>query len=60
MPGFMEGYELIEAESLFNDGTAAVAFGVAVLFATGYPLTAVGLTKSLLATVGGAFCVGQQ
>jgi CPA1 family monovalent cation:H+ antiporter len=49
---------LIEAESLFNDGTAAVAFGIAVLFATGYPLTAVGLAKSLLATVGGALLCG--
>ena len=49
---------LIEAESLFNDGTAAVAFGVAVLFATGHPLTAVGLTRSLLATVGGALLCG--
>lgn len=49
---------LIEAESLFNDGTAAVAFGVAVLFATGHPLTAVGLTRTLLATVGGALGCG--
>ena len=49
---------LIESESLFNDGTAAVAFGVAVLFATGHPLTLVGLTKTLLATVGGALLCG--
>lgn len=49
---------LIEAESLFNDGTAAVAFGVAVLFATGHPLTTVGLTTSLLETVGGALLCG--
>ena len=56
---------LIEAESLFNDGTAAVAFGVAVLFATGHPLTAVGLTKSLIGdrgrcssvrSIGGWYC----
>ena len=51
---------LIEAESLFNDGTAAVAFGVAVLFATGHPLTAAGLTTSLLLTVGGALLCGSS
>ena len=49
---------LIEAESLFNDGTAAVAFSIAVLFATGHPLTAGGLTTSLLETVGGALLCG--
>jgi CPA1 family monovalent cation:H+ antiporter len=49
---------LIEAESLFNDGTAAVAFGVAVLFAEGHPLTAVDLTMSLVATVVGALLCG--
>ena len=49
---------LIEAESLLNDGTAAVAFGVAVLFATGHPLTAFGMMKSLLITVGGALLCG--
>ena len=49
---------LIEAESLFNDGTAAVAFSIAVLFATGHPLTAGGLTMSLLETVGGALLCG--
>ena len=49
---------LIEAESLFNDGTAAVAFGVAVLFATGHPLTAGSQTTSLALTVGGALLCG--
>jgi CPA1 family monovalent cation:H+ antiporter len=49
---------LIEAESLFNDGTAAVAFGVAVLFAVGHPLTSGGLAASLVTTVGGAFLCG--
>ena len=49
---------LIEAESLLNDGTAAVAFGVAVTFATGHDLTAIDLTKSLAATVGGALLCG--
>ena len=51
---------LIEAESLFNDGTAAVAFSIAVLFATGHPLTASGLTMSLLETVGELFCAEQR
>lgn len=49
---------LIEAESLLNDGTAAVAFGIAVLFATGHPLTAVDLTKSLFAVAGGGLLCG--
>jgi CPA1 family monovalent cation:H+ antiporter len=49
---------LVEAESLLNDGTAAVAFGFAVLVASGQSLTAVGLTKSLFATVGGGLLCG--
>lgn len=49
---------LIEAESLFNDGTAAVAFGVAVLFATGHPLAPDGLAKDVVGTVGGALLCG--
>lgn len=49
---------LIESESLFNDGTAAVAFGVAVLFATGHPLTTNGLATTLLTAVGGAILCG--
>ena len=49
---------LIEAESLFNDGTAAVAFGLAVLFATGHPLTAAGLAKSLFTNAGGGLLCG--
>ena len=49
---------LIEAESLLNDGTAAVAFGVAVLFAAGHPLTAAGLTKDLFGGVGGGLLCG--
>lgn len=49
---------LIEAESLFNDGTAAVAFGVAVLFATGHPLTAADVTKTLLIAVCGSILCG--
>ena len=46
---------LIEAESLFNDGTASVAFGVAVLFATGHPLSSL-LAMDTVVTVGERFC----
>lgn len=49
---------LIEAESLFNDGTAAAAFGVAVLFSTGQPVTMAGLVIQVLVTVGGALLCG--
>jgi CPA1 family monovalent cation:H+ antiporter len=48
---------LVESEALFNDGTAAVAFGVALLFATGHPPTAVHALATLAATViGGLMC----
>lgn len=48
---------LIEAESLFNDGTAAVAFGVVVLFASGQQLTSIAITAMLLKTIaGGVLC----
>ena len=48
---------LIEAESLFNDGTAAVAFGVVVLFASGQQLTPIAITVMLLKTIaGGVLC----
>ena len=49
---------LIEAESLFNDGTAAVAFGIAVLFTAGLALSASGLSMSLVVTVGGSLLCG--
>ena len=49
---------LIEAESLLNDGTAAVAFGAAVLFTTGHALTGLGLATNLLAVVGGGVACG--
>ncbi|MBZ5619712.1 MAG: sodium:proton antiporter [Acidobacteriia bacterium] len=49
---------LIEAESLFNDGTAAVAFGIAVLFTAGHALSATGLAMSLVVTVGGSLLCG--
>jgi CPA1 family monovalent cation:H+ antiporter len=48
---------LIEAESLFNDGTAAVGFGVVVALASGQQLTAIGISFLLLRTiVGGVLC----
>jgi CPA1 family monovalent cation:H+ antiporter len=49
---------LVEAESLFNDGTAAVAFGVAVTLAVGQPLTAGATATSLVVTVSGALLCG--
>ncbi len=48
---------LIEAESLFNDGTAAVAFGVVVALASGQQLTSIEITAMLLKTIaGGVLC----
>ena len=48
---------LIECESLFNDGTAAVAFGVLVAFALGQQLTPLEVAFTLLKTVcGGILC----
>ncbi len=48
---------LIECESLFNDGTAAVAFGVLVALALGQQLTPLGIAATLLKTVcGGILC----
>lgn len=48
---------LVEAESLLNDGTAAVAFAIAVAVATGAalpPLTAV--RTAVITTAGGVLC----
>jgi monovalent cation:H+ antiporter, CPA1 family len=48
---------LLEAESLFNDGTAAVLFGITVLAATGGNISAMDVTLELLKTVvGGLVC----
>jgi monovalent cation:H+ antiporter, CPA1 family len=49
---------LVEAESLFNDGTAAVAFVIALAFATGQPVTVGGVLGSLIITVGGGVLCG--
>ena len=48
---------LIETESLLNDGTAAVLFGVAIAVASGQHLTSMGITFTILRTiVGGVLC----
>jgi CPA1 family monovalent cation:H+ antiporter len=49
---------LIEAESLFNDGTAAVAFGVAVSLASGRQLNSLGVASTLVTTIGGGILCG--
>jgi len=49
---------LVESESLFNDGTAAVAFGVAVTLAAGRSLSGWAVAATLLATIGGALLCG--
>jgi CPA1 family monovalent cation:H+ antiporter len=49
---------LIEAESLFNDGTAAVAFGIAVAMASGEQLTSPEIVGLLLKTIGGGILCG--
>ena len=49
---------LIEAESLLNDGTAAVAFGVVVALASGQQLTSLEITGLLLRTIGGGVLCG--
>ncbi len=48
---------LVEAESLFNDGTAAVAFAVVLGSAVGSASTIGGIAKTLTATIaGGVLC----
>jgi Na+:H+ antiporter len=49
---------LVEAESLFNDCTAAVLFGIALTLAAGQNVSAVGITWALLTTVVGAILCG--
>jgi CPA1 family monovalent cation:H+ antiporter len=49
---------LIEAESLFNDGTAAVVFGVVVALASGQQLTSLVITSMLLKMIGGGILCG--
>jgi CPA1 family monovalent cation:H+ antiporter len=49
---------LVEAESLFNDATAAVAFTIALVFASGQSVGAPGITKTLLIMVAGSLVCG--
>lgn len=50
---------LVEAESLFNDGTAAVVFGIALALAAGDGISTLGVAQSLALTViGGILCGG--
>ncbi len=49
---------LIESESLFNDGTAAVAFTIAVALALGEHLTLLRMVTTLLVTTGGGILCG--
>ena len=49
---------LVEAESLFNDATAAVAFTIAIGFASGQSISAVGVTKTLLIMAAGSLVCG--
>ena len=49
---------LVEAESLFNDGVAAVLFSVALIYVSGEPLTASIAGASLLREVGGGIASG--
>ena len=49
---------LIEAESLFNDGTAAVAFTVCVTLVLGQNITPLGAGKVLIATIAGGIACG--
>jgi CPA1 family monovalent cation:H+ antiporter len=49
---------LVEAESLFNDGTAAVAFTLALALATGISLTPVEMAQNILWTIFGGVGIG--
>ncbi len=49
---------LVEAESLFNDGTAAVLFGVALAIAAGSEVTPAFVSLALIKTVGGGILIG--
>ncbi len=49
---------LVESESLFNDGTAAVLFSLGLVLASGDGLTPVAATFRLMVTVGGSLLCG--
>jgi monovalent cation:H+ antiporter, CPA1 family len=49
---------LVESESLFNDGTAAVAFGIAVSLASGQALSSTTLVRTAVVNTGGGILCG--
>ncbi len=49
---------LIEAESLLNDGTAAVALGIVLTLSSGFHITVLDTASILLVTVGGGIVCG--
>jgi CPA1 family monovalent cation:H+ antiporter len=49
---------LVEAESLFNDATAAVAFTLALLFASGQSIGSAEIAKTLAIMLAGSFVCG--
>lgn len=49
---------LVEAESLFNDGTAAVLLGVVVVLASGHAPTVSSVAMNIVLTIGGGIVSG--
>jgi CPA1 family monovalent cation:H+ antiporter len=49
---------LIESESLFNDGTAAVLFAICLDLVSGQPQSPLGMLSKLLVSVGGSILCG--
>ena len=49
---------LVEAESLFNDATAAVAFTIALIFASGQSVGVLGVSKTLVIMIAGSIVCG--
>ena len=49
---------LVEAESLFNDAAAAVAFSIALAFAMGGSITPLGTVQTLVITIAGGILCG--
>lgn len=49
---------LVEAESLFNDATAAVAFTIALVFASGQSIGVLGVSKTLVIMITGSIACG--
>ena len=49
---------LVESESLFNDGAAAVMFVIAIAYATGQEISPASVSLALLTTIGGGIICG--